>query len=377
MQKHQIILVGSRLESELLLVKEFRPDVVHLFYTQSVALHYKSLLDSFPKNLVVNEYEIDPYAMESVGLLCATIKESLQWDDVLEYNLTEGTKPSALACLAIALRHKDNAYYLSQEGEVINLLTHERYFLNQSLTNEEFVVLYGNVLASYNKASDLTEGEIKTAFAIKHFMEEHQKVFQHIQKQYRSEFGGRVEKLPQSFQVDREHNMFLSMNAGTMKIEDRGKLIFNGKDPSTVFQFFTGRWWEVVVSFYVYKWDLERRSDSQVWRNVEFTSRGSTHTKNELDILVNDRNRLILIECKSGYLGQENIYKIDSTRQTYGGRNSKGLLVTYYPLDENLRQKCEDLHIYNYSPPTEAARVSYIQNIGKWLDEVVRELESK
>ena len=375
MAHHQIILVGSRLEAELLLVKEFRPDVVHLLYTKAVALQYKSLLDAFPRKVKVCEYEIDPYAIESISLLCVSIRDTLQEGDSLSYNITEGTKPSALACMAVARQRGDKVYYLSQEGELLDIGAHTRDFLNKGLTNEEFVTLYGNILNSYNLASQITPEQVQTAFSIKAFMEAHQKAFQHIQKQYRSQFGGRVEKLPPSFQVEREHNMFLSSKGGAMTITDRGKVIFHSPHPDTLFQFFTGRWWEVIVSHYVYQWDLNRRSDSQVWRNVEFSSPGTTRTKNELDILVNDRNRLILIECKSGYLGQENIYKIDGTRQTYGGRNSKGLLVTYYPLDESLRQKCEDLHIYNYSPPTEKDRPHFIEHIGAWLDSVVKELE--
>ena len=142
--------------------------------------------------------------------------------------------------------------------------------------------------------------------------------------------------------------------------------------------FFTGRWWETIVSNLVYKWDVKRHSnpdDCQVWRNIEFRTSESGQTKNELDVLVNDRRRLIMLECKSGYIAQENVYKIDSTRETYGGNHSKGILVSYYPLDEALARKCRDLHVYYFAPEKDGQRVDYINGLPSFLDKVVKEVE--
>ena len=107
----------------------------------------------------------------------------------------------------------------------------------------------------------------------------------------------------------------------------------------------------------------------------EIIGEGSGRTKNELDVLANDSRRLLFIECKSGYISQDNIYKIDSVRDTYGGENSKSILVSYFPLDEDLATKCRDLHIYLYAPTTNPERVSHLKGLPAWLDDVVKEIE--
>ena len=72
--------------------------------------------------------------------------------------------------------------------------------------------------------------------------------------------------------------------------------------------------------------------------------------KNEVDLLVNDKQRLLLIECKSGEVLSADIFKIDGVRETYGGTVSKAILVSYLPLSKSIVEKCEDLGIYWFAP---------------------------
>lgn len=368
------------MDTALVGLKEFRPDVVHLLYTEATTDSFEPFVSMLPESVRVDRRRIDPYGIEEVKAVCRDIRNGIGADDVLQYNVTESTKVAAGAAVQYALECGDSAVYYTQEGEKIDFVSGTRVPTQARIHNAEFVSLFGNRLTSYNLASEITMDDVRDAWAVKRFTEEHQKIYQRIQKQYRSQFGGRIEKLPESFMVEHERGMSVRTEGGRLDITDRGKVLFHSDNTLAVRLFFTGRWWEVVVSSTVYKWDLSRHenpADSEVWRNVEFSGAKDGRTKNELDILVNDRRRLVLIECKSGYIGQENVYKLDSTRETYGGDHSKAVLVSYYPLDPDLAEKCRNLHVYYYAPERESDRISYIQGLPAWLDSVVSEIEPK
>ena len=385
MARHQIVLIGRRLSTALIGVKEFHPDVLHLIYTPILADRFDTLLGMIDPGVKVNKYLVEPYDAGKVYFTCAEIASGLTGEDALRYNLTEGTKIAALSALFAARDYGGETVYYSQEGEEIVIFTDEknepavrRGPIRSRISNEEFIRLYGSNMVSYNDASQMPRMDVVTAWAIKNFHEVNQKTFQRLQHQFRSEFAARLDKMPAEFRVEREKGMSVFVKDGGMKITDRGKTIFEDWNPLTTRLFFTGRWWEVIVSDVVRSWDLARHanpSDSQVWRNVEFRGVSSNRTKNELDIMVNDRRRLVLIECKSGYIGQENIYKIDSTRETYGGTDSKGILVSYYPLDPELVAKCRDLHVYWFAPEKESQRSGHIRTLPEWLDRIISDIE--
>lgn len=94
--------------------------------------------------------------------------------------------------------------------------------------------------------------------------------------------------------------------------------------------------------------------------------------KNEIDLVVNDRQRLLLIECKSGEITSADIFKIDSVRRTYGGNNSKALLISYLPVASSLLEKCKDLGIYCFAPEDMVARTWHVKSLPHWLDTVVK-----
>lgn len=378
MARHQIILIGRRMDTALLGVKEFHPDVVHLLFTERTSEAYQPFLKMLPEGTITVECPVGAYDTRQVMRVCRAIREKARQDDVFQYNLTEGTKVAATAAARIAMEYDDDMIYYSQEGECINLRTFERKPILPRISNEEFIRLYDNVLNSYSLAADILPVDLATAQGVKYFIEHNQKLYQKIQHQFRRCFGGRIEHLPSQFRVEREENVLVTINDGALKINRSGKVLFEDDNNLSTRLFFTGRWWEVIVSSVVLKWDRERHfdpSDSQVWRSVEFRGSRNGKTKNELDILVNDRRRLLLIECKSGYIAQENVYKIDSTRETYGGVGSKGILVSYYPLDEDLARKCRDLHVYYFAPEKESERFEWIKGLPTFLDKVVSEME--
>lgn len=104
--------------------------------------------------------------------------------------------------------------------------------------------------------------------------------------------------------------------------------------------FFKGRWWETLVAHKVRTWSQRDPNRPEVWQSVLFqTENNSSRTKNEVDVLLNNQQKLIFIECKSGNVTQNDIYKVDAVRETYGGDISLAVLASYYPVEDSLQEK--------------------------------------
>ncbi len=136
---------------------------------------------------------------------------------------------------------------------------------------------------------------------------------------------------------------------------------------------FLGRWWEVVVADTGAQWKKSRASSrhTEIWRDVIFNDVDRNSVKNEVDLLVNEQQKLLLIECKSGEVFSADIFKIQSVRETYGGTVSKAVLVSYMPLSKSIVEKCNNLGIYWFAPGDYASRTSHLKLLPQWLDDVV------
>lgn len=94
--------------------------------------------------------------------------------------------------------------------------------------------------------------------------------------------------------------------------------------------------------------------------------------KNEVDILVNIGNTIVFVECKSGSLTQNEIFKMDYIKKTYGSDKSKSVLITFRPLNADLKNKAIESRISFISPKKREQDV--LQIIPDKMDEIVNSL---
>lgn len=83
----------------------------------------------------------------------------------------------------------------------------------------------------------------------------------------------------------------------------------------------------------------------EIWTSVTFQPRDDSLRnldKNEIDILVNIGNKFLFVECKSGYVTQDNINKMGIIRQNYGSDKSYSVLVSYYPISTDIGEKARE-----------------------------------
>lgn len=370
---HQIILLGKNLSTVYIGLKEFAPDVIHLLYTDETAGVFQPMLGLLPKTMEVKSYKVPPYDIEAVRNTCRQIQDETG-DIRMQYNLSEGTKIMAMAALEIARERHATAFYITQEGEIVDLIANTRRKLFSSIDNREFVRLSGSSLYTYSDIRRLTARDINSSKNIKRFIERNTKEYESLQFYCRRRTRGRISKLPEYFETP--SGLKVNLRQGTILVRKGGKTLLHEQNQNAAWLLFNGRWWESLVAEQVRQWiDADPSVKREAWQGVIFEDEEERMMKNEIDILVNDRQKLIIIECKSGFITQDDIYHIDAVRETYGGDISKAVLASYYPLEASLLHKCLDLHIHVFAPQLRRDRIDYIQTLPKWLDSIQGVLE--
>ena len=83
---------------------------------------------------------------------------------------------------------------------------------------------------------------------------------------------------------------------------------------------------------------------SEIWLNVVFKLNDVDDAdKNEVDIILREKNSLILVECKSGNVTSMDIDKMVYRKNVYAGIDSRNFLALQFPLSNKIvKQKCLD-----------------------------------
>lgn len=103
-------------------------------------------------------------------------------------------------------------------------------------------------------------------------------------------------------------------------------------------------WFEYQVASMLRKWD---RSGA-IRLNCIFPYQDSA-AKNEIDILVETREKLLFVECKTQIEDNTDIDKFASAVRNYGGMGSKALFVTDVKMNAKAMEKCKDNGILTFS----------------------------
>lgn len=155
------------------------------------------------------------------------------------------------------------------------------------------------------------------------------------------------------------------------KIKEAGGCQWDGRNPQELYfhdaegaAYLAGRWLEEYV------WHTVADAGvSEVKAGAEFTdmARPGDDVRNELDCVAAHRNRLLLVECKTGQIADQAagiVYKLDSIAHDMGLFQQR-LLVSARPLDDatRARAKAEDITV------VEAAGLRQLRDTVKhWME---------
>lgn len=371
--KHQIILLGKDISSVYHGIKEFNPDCIHVLYTDATEHVADTMYPLLASHIKCYSYHTKPYDGNQIMKVCRHIHH--QFKGEFTYHLSEGTKPMAIASFLIAQEMNVRAFYLTQLGELVWLDTFEKRPMKTILNNEEIIALSGNTLSTYHDIDELKLEDVYGSLHIKRFIEKYPPEHARIMKFFGIFCNRQISRLPASKLL--ANGLRFKIMDGGLLITMQNKVLLRLQQPSAVNLYFKGSWWETIIAHQVRIWAEEKVSQPEAWQNVVFKTGGeeSIRAKNEVDVLVNNRQKLIFIECKSGAITQNDIYKIDGVRETYGGDISRAVLASYYPVDEILQEKCRDLQIFLFAPGSFEDRIEYYTHLPEWLNKITKELQ--
>jgi len=370
--KHQIILLGKDITSVYHGIKEFAPDYLHLLYTEATRGIADTMFPLLPASIHKCAYLTDPYDGNKVKEVCQVIHK--EYEGEFTYHLSEGTKPMAMAAFQIAQENGCRSFYLTQLGELVWLDTFEIVPMKSELDNEEIIKLSGNILSTYHDIKNLRDEDLQTSKQIKRFIENYPQEHARIMKFFGVICHRQISRLPASKLLANE--LRFKIKNGDLLFTSKGQIILRTNNPNALYLYFKASWWETLVANQVLLWTERKNNPPEAWQNVLFqTDSENAQSKNEVDVLVNNKQKLIFIECKSGQVTQNDIYKIDGVRETYGGDISRAVLASYYPVENYLQEKCKDLQINVFAPDFFEDRIHHLYELPNWLDNVTQELQ--
>lgn len=116
----------------------------------------------------------------------------------------------------------------------------------------------------------------------------------------------------------------------------------NNKNKEFWHSYFSGGWFE----YFVYSKMKETDAYDDIQCNLRLRTTTGTEKqdiKNEIDVIAIKNGMPVFVECKTGIVQQDSVTKLKTVGETYGGRYSEIVLVSFYPVNTiSIREKIEE-----------------------------------
>ena len=271
-----------------------------------------------------------------------------QGQKTIALNVTGGTKPMAIAAQEVFRDDRRPIFYVHpQRNELIQLFSNSGAFeIQERVGLPDYLGIHGYAITQQDTREfderwyQLAEEWIKDVELFADPLRQLNYVAQQAKKNLQA-------PLPDHYQNSKVWPMIDKLKQYEIAIPTTSNLVF----PSEAARFFVnGGWLELHVARAMER--LAARYGAQgVARNLRVESAG--HARNEIDVAALVHNRLYLIECKTRSMqgdrdavgpGADALYKLDSLT-ALGGLNTRGMVVSYQPLQWRDKQRAIDLRI--------------------------------
>lgn len=343
--KIHITLIGKALLPAYYPIKVHDQETIHVIGTDENAKYYpqfKRVLEAEERRCFF--HSVDAFDALSTVNVCEEIHRTAAPEDEFLYNITGGTKIMAVAAQSIAIKYHSQVIYTTGSMQ-IDMNTFEKTPLNCSVSNDKIIALQGQELKSYERLSVVDKEKVMVAEQIRTFIERNRKDYTALSRYYAKQY----KNISDSFVIG---DLSYVKNANRIRVESERGVLLDISHPEAKDLLLEGRWWETLVSNELFQWS---NGKYEIWQNVIFKPNvvnddKKEYSKNEIDILVNIGNVLLFVECKSGKVTQDTIYKAKAVRDVYGGDKSKAVLASYYPLSDELKEKAAELEVQVFAP---------------------------
>ncbi|MFN3713615.1 MAG: Card1-like endonuclease domain-containing protein [Alcanivoracaceae bacterium] len=367
MNIHLCVITGQALANLIPLLQE-KPEHVVLMYSDDMAdaaRQFESTLGKAgfrPEQIFRYPYlPLHPY--EAISLYAMEVREDLRQkhpEACLTWNATGGTKLMALA-IRDALDDSDRIIYLDTREGLLEELRPDPGAppLNSVLTPEIYLHALGKIRRHAKSDSDFWRENAKhrRASAL-HFSRNIQNLESLVQLLNRSLQANVGKQCFPVSKVSRDWRKMLELLQSAGLVEWDGSHDTEISVPSAdAASWLTGGWLEEYVWHVAHELGFDHVESSVKFGDLRLRKDGED---NEIDVLILHKNRLLIVECKSGYMGSNSqkdsgiIYRLDSVADQAGGQQVTKLLVSAQPLEHETRQgrkvntraRAEAVHIH-------------------------------
>ena len=380
MIKHQIAILGGQILPVYWGVLEKQPQIVELIYTKETRGLVNVIKNQF-KSIQFNTHQVEPYNFKGIKELVEDVVITNE-NHQFQLNLTSGTKVMALACQSVFKTLELDVFYIDQNNRIFDLKTEEFTALKSKLTIDTLIKLSGHNNFTSVELSDFNKKEIEFANKILNFTRNNSgltTLFGEVRKMFTISYEkqyGTIESI-KSFSLNTS-NARVSWNSSKLKIKLKNDTLECNSNKAFKIVF-GGLWWEIVIAEATNKWT---KAKEQLMSVSIQTKKNTALTKNEIDIVLNTGQNFIFIECKSGYVKQEDINKMRAVKRLYGGIGSKSILICRYIPRPDLIEKCYDLgiEVFSYQTTSYAKRKKItvfknLEDINRKLDLLVKKID--
>lgn len=333
--KHQIALLGSQVLPIFLGIKEYNPDHVHFLVTNESNVKLDQLADVL-EDVEIHSYVCNPYDVKNVREVCESIITQRSGSDEISFNLTGGTKLMLIAAQSVLSEGGFSGFYVDTNNSVTEIPSFVKKKLCYTISTEDFFSLSGHRISSSKRLDSFDHADFNAAEKIQGFSDEG-KDFSLITAHFR-----KIKKIKNFGEELINENLKCTWSLGIITIQKKGKKEYIFESPNVKALFFYGGWWELLVANSLAGWEAGQEILMEVVLPFKIDLKTN---KNEIDILINRNNKLIFIECKSGIVSSQDINKIKTIRDTYGGNSSRSVLVCQHKPEKTLFEKCKELSI--------------------------------
>ncbi len=352
-----------------LIDKFFAPETVILLISPDMQ-QKAQWLEQFikPRGIKVIQWSInDAWDIEHIQERVLELLDT-EYADGLALNATGGTKPMSIGAYSV-IGDLPVFYVHPDEDKILwmNPSEHEAHLLEDRLKLTDFLQVYGYQFIS-GDTNKVTTENIELAQELIKNIENFAKPLAKM-----NFLANRAEGHPklESPEVDK-HNQNSSFLALRQLFEDKGicyfsnnKLTFNSEEKRF---FANGGWLEEYVFDVLRK--IRASNDGYEIRDLQKSVEVKSFiggTRNELDVAFLSNNHFHVIECKTKSWkedgsGSDAIYKLDTLKETLGGLQGKGMLISYKQLNEADTQRAKNEQIF-YCHYTQLKRLDeYLKN---------------
>lgn len=350
MAKIHIALVGKQPAPVCNGILMTAPDaIVYIFSDES-----RDTVELLRKQLPLNEYKqppLDAIDPKAINARAAVLAEKFKEDTII-LNISSGPKSwTYLFGLYFSKLPNVEVIYIDQNNTLWNY-TSGNHTADCPFDMDFLLRLYGNTIKK-NNIKDYTSSDTEV-----------QKKIEEIRKFNHKDFNRLTTVLSDEWKnlVETGNDATFTLESGSFIVWEKGhegqlpfvRIFLKNKkgesrevcleSPYAVNLTFNSGWFEYKVAKMLSQWSEAKA----IYMNCIFPAQSGL-PKNEVDIIVQTKNKLLFVECKTQISKTIDIDKFRTVVKGYGGTASKALFVTDAPMTALAKEKCKQSDIMMFS----------------------------